>query len=365
MVHSWQGEVVFPQAMQGPLSNAPSAVSSLVVVARVRKLHGGIAGLSASFVRTISTWKQDMAIPRGKADAEVLPGVGARVLQSGLIVEACLSANQASHTAVVPASNIVHMKPMQRSHIGLARHFSVRADQSKGAVCHSLMTGARRFNQCILEGHNVFRPDTEHLCMSSLHSRPSRCNCTSCRSFALLLRKLLVQLLLHEILNKKLESNLSDIVLVLGCLTAIIPSTIGMRIISALRGSRSGLSVIPLANHLRTLHVYAQPSWLRVRVSLPFDIAGRFCCIHVCIIARRRALRSTAACDKSRTAAPSTTRGCQSTSTPPTVLLSGGLSLLLPFRCVHIVDLLSRQGAFVLTKVSHADVCDIDTSFDD
>ena len=116
--------------------------------------------------------------------------------------------------------------------------------------------------------------------MSSLHSRPSRCKRTSCRSFALLLYKLLVQLLLHEILNRKLESNLSDIVLVLGCSTGIIPSTIGMRVISALRGNRSGVSVIPLTDHLRILYVYAQPSWLRVRVSLPFDIAGRFWNIH-------------------------------------------------------------------------------------
>ena len=136
MGHSWQVEVIFPQAMQGSLSNAPSAVSSsslLSCQARIRKLYGGIAGLSALFVRTTftpahgsKTWQS----PEARAGVEVLPGVGARVLRSGLVVEACLSANQASHTAVLPASNIVHMKPMQRSHRGLAKHFSVQADQS-------------------------------------------------------------------------------------------------------------------------------------------------------------------------------------------------------------------------------------------
>ena len=52
MEHSWQGEVIFPQAMQGSLSNAPSAVSSsslLSCQARIRKL------LYAPFVRTIFT----------------------------------------------------------------------------------------------------------------------------------------------------------------------------------------------------------------------------------------------------------------------------------------------------------------------
>ena len=70
----------------------------------------------------------------------------------------------------------------------------------------------------------------------------------------------MVELLLDEILNKKLESSLSDIVLVLGCLTGIMPSTIGKRIISALSGNRSGVIVIPLASDLRILHVCAQPS---------------------------------------------------------------------------------------------------------
>ena len=52
MGHSWQGEVIFPQAMQGSLSNAPSAVSSsslLSCQARIRKLF------CAPFVRTIFT----------------------------------------------------------------------------------------------------------------------------------------------------------------------------------------------------------------------------------------------------------------------------------------------------------------------
>ena len=69
MEHSWHGEVIFPQAMQGSLSNAPSAVSSSCLLscqARIHKLHRGIAGLCVAFVRTIfkpSTWKQDLAIP--------------------------------------------------------------------------------------------------------------------------------------------------------------------------------------------------------------------------------------------------------------------------------------------------------------
>ena len=50
MGHSWQGEFIFPQAMQGSLSHAPSAVSSsslLSCQAGIRKLHGGIASFCA------------------------------------------------------------------------------------------------------------------------------------------------------------------------------------------------------------------------------------------------------------------------------------------------------------------------------
>ena len=209
--------------------------------ARIRKLHGGIAGLRVPFVRIISTPAPGSKIwqsPEAK-----------RALKSCLLSERAYFDRDWSSRLVCrptravtrpsfPQSNIVHVKSMQRRHRLLAMHFSVQAQQSQGAIRHSLMASSRRFNQCIREGHNVVRPDTEHRCISSHHSRPTRCNRSSCRSFALL---------------KKFEG--SDIVLVLGCSTGIIPSTIGMRIISAPRGNCSGGSVIPLASHVHILHV--------------------------------------------------------------------------------------------------------------
>ena len=95
MEHSWHGEVIFSQAMQGSLSNAPIAVSSsslLSCQARTRNLLGGIAGLCAPFVRTIFT-----------------PAHGSKIWQSpdtmffaqtlGIFVRAAFTAGQCNRTS--------------------------------------------------------------------------------------------------------------------------------------------------------------------------------------------------------------------------------------------------------------------------
>ena len=143
--------------------------------ARIRKFHDDIAGfLCSSFVRTIftpSTWKQDLAIPRGKAGAEVLLGRGVRV-------------------GLDWSSRLVYGQYDAVTKVG-------QAFQSSWSRLSQLI-------QRIRAGHTVFRPDIEHLCISSLQSP---CNRTRCRSFAFFLHKFLVQLLLHEILKRKLETN--------------------------------------------------------------------------------------------------------------------------------------------------------------
>ena len=110
-----------------PFSGAPSSVSSSSLL--LCQVFASSKGLCAHFLRTIFTLahgSKELAISRGKAGPEVLPVVGAHGLQSGLVLVACLSANQATHTAVVPANNIVQMEPIQRSDRRLVKHFSVQ-----------------------------------------------------------------------------------------------------------------------------------------------------------------------------------------------------------------------------------------------